>query len=193
MREIALFVEDYGHQQVVGAIVQRIARDESIDVRLTWRNTRRGYGKVADEFKEYLRDLREQGGAVPDLIVVATDANCKGLNGRMRELQVPNAPAPITLAVPDPHVERWLLLDGAAFRAVFGAGCDAPDQRCSRDRYKMRLLEAIRSTGVTPNLGGLEFADDIVQNMDIDRAARSDRSFRRFVDEFRRTLQGWRS
>jgi hypothetical protein len=71
---------------------------------------------------------------------------------------VPDALAPINVAVPDPHIERWLLLDGAAFKAVFGEGCDAPDLKCSRDRYKSRLIEAIRGTGVTPNLGGLEFA-----------------------------------
>ena len=147
MREISLFVEDYGHEQVVGSLVHWLAHEEQVNVRLTWRNTRHGFGRVADEFKEYLRDLRQQGGPAPDLIVVATDANCKGLNERAREFRVQDAPAPITLAMPDPHVERWLLLDGAAFRAVFGVGCDAPDLRCSRDRYKTRLLEAIRNAG----------------------------------------------
>ena len=39
------------------------------------------------------------------------------------------ARAPVVLAVPDPHVERWLLLDGAAFKAAVGHGCDAPDQK----------------------------------------------------------------
>ena len=42
--------------------------------------------------------------------------------------------------VPNPHVERWLLLDGAAFKAAVGHGCDAPDQKCDRGRYKERLL-----------------------------------------------------
>ncbi|HEX9648871.1 MAG TPA: hypothetical protein VGB88_15300, partial [Alphaproteobacteria bacterium] len=139
----------------------------------------------------FLRDLRKQGGRMPDLIVVATDANCQGLNDRVREFDGPGAPAPMILAIPDPHVERWLLLDGAAFRAVFGTGCDAPDLKCSKDRYKQRLIEAISATGVTPTLGGIEFAEDIVREMDLGRASRADRSFKRFVDEFRNILRGW--
>ena len=74
MREIALFVEDFAHQQVIGALVRRLA----------------------------------------------------------------NA--------------GWLL-DGAAFRDVFGKGCDAPDRKCDRDRYKQRLVEAIRATAITPKSG----------------------------------------
>ena len=190
MPEVALFVEDYAHQQIIGALVNRVARDCGVEVRLHWRNARHGYGAVIQELSDYLHDLKRQSGPLPDLIIVATDANCKGLNERIRELQDPDAPTPIILAVPDPHVERWLLLDGAAFRIVFGKGCDAPDLKCSRDRYKQLLIEAIYAAGVTPSLGGIEFADDIIQNMDIDRAVQIDTSFRRFVDDLRRTFRG---
>jgi len=190
MPEAALFVEDYAHREIIGALVYRVARDCGIEIRLDWRNARHGYGAVAHELSDYLRDLKRQGGPLPDLIIVATDANCKGLNERIRELQDPEAPAPMILAIPDPHVERWLLLDGAAFRAVFGRGCDAPDLKCSRDRYKQILIEAIYAAGITPSLGGIEFAEDIVQHMDIDRAAQADRSFQRFVDDLRTALRG---
>jgi Domain of unknown function (DUF4276) len=194
MREIALFVEDYAHQEVIGALVTRLASERDLDVRLDWRSARRGHGRVAQELKEYLRDLTRQGGQRPDLIIVATDANCKGLNERIKELQTPDdPPAPMILAVPDPHIERWLLLDGAAFKAVFDKGCDAPDQKCDRDRYKRRLVEAIRDTGVTPNLGGMEFAEDIVKHMDIDRAAAADRSFRRFIEHLLSTFRDWQA
>jgi hypothetical protein len=81
------------------------------------------------------------------------------------------------------------LLDGAAFRAVFGRGCDAPDLKCSRDRYKERLIEAIHAAGVTPSLGGIEFAEDIVRHMDIDRAAQADKSLERFVEDLRRAFR----
>lgn len=190
MRDIALFVEDSGHQQIIGALVRRLARDAGIEVRLDWRSVRHGHGRVAHELKEYLRDLKGQGGRLPDLIIVASDANCRGLNERIKQLDDPDAPAPMILAIPDPHIERWLLLDGAAFKEVFGQGCSAPDQKCSRDRYKKLLIEAIRYAGVTPNLGGIEFADDIVQHMDIERAARTDRSFQRFIHDLRAAFQG---
>jgi hypothetical protein len=191
MLDVALFVEDFAHQQIIGALVHRLARDHGVEIRLDWRNARHGHGRVAQELADYLRDLSCQGGPFPDLIVVATDANCQGLNQRIRELRDPEAPAPIVLAVPDPHVERWLLLDGAAFRAVFGRGCDAPDLKCSRDRYKARLIEAIFDAGVTPSLGGIEFADEIVEHMDIDRAAQADRSFQRFVENLRSAFRGF--
>jgi hypothetical protein len=189
MREVALFVEDFAHQQIIGALVYRVAQEFGIEIRLDWRNARHGHGAVVRELGDYLRDLKRQAGPPPDLIIIATDANCAGLLERVRELQDPETPAPMVLAVPDPHVERWLLLDGAAFRAVFGRGCDAPDQKCSRDRYKQLLISAILATGVTPSLGGIEFAEDIIQHMDIDRAAQADRSFQRFVDDLRDALR----
>ncbi len=142
MREVALFVEDYAHRQVIGALVQRVADECDVAIQLDWRNAVGGHGKVIAELNDYMRDLKRQGGSWPDLIVVATDANCKGLNERAREIAGRDAPAPMILAIPDPHIERWLLLDGAAFKAVFGRGCDAPDQKCDRGRYKQRLIEA---------------------------------------------------
>ena len=192
MPEIALFVEDFAHRQVIGAIVRRIAGDLGLDVRLDWRNVRHGYGRVVREFNDFLRDLARQHGPTPDLIVVATDANCKGLNERTRELETSGAPARLILAIPDPHIERWLLLDGAAFKTVFGRGCDAPDLKCDRGRYKRQLVESIFAVGVTPILGGIEFAEDIVQCMDFERAEQADDSFRRFVGNLRIALRGWK-
>jgi len=185
MREIAIFVEDFAHQKVIGALVQRLADSGNMTVRLIWHNARRGHGAVVREFKEFLRDLERQGGPYPDMIIVGTDANCKGLNERAKDFQETTARMPVTLAIPDPHVERWLLLDAAAFKAVLGKGCDAPDQKCSRDRYKQRLIEAIMSAGVMPSLGGIEFAEDIVYQMDIERVGQMDRSFKRFVEAFK--------
>lgn len=192
MHDIALFGEDYAHQQVVGALVQRLAAEAGIDVRMDWRSAVRGHGQVVQELDTYLRDLIRQGGR-PDLIIVASDANCKGLNARTRELARTNAPAPVILAIPDPHIERWLLLDGAAFREVLGRGCDAPDQKCCRDLYKRRLIEAVYAAGITPSIGGIEYAEDIVRHMNIDRAMRADQSLRRFVIEIRQTFRQWQS
>ena len=191
MREIALFVEDFAHRQIVGALVKRLADEQGVAVELDWRNAVGGHGAVVREFNRYLRDLGQQGGRQPDLIVVATDANCKGLNGRTREFQEIEAAVPLMLAIPDPHVERWLLLDGAAFRSALGRGCQAPDQKCLRDRYKQLLIKAVHDAGVVPNLGGMEFAEDIVREMNLDRAARPDDSFRRFVEELGGILRRW--
>ena len=172
--------------------MRRVAEEFHTAIRLDWRNAVGGHGKVIAELDDYMRDLKRQGSPWPDLIVVATDANCKGLNERMREIGGRDDPEPMIFAIPDPHIERWLLLDGAAFKAVFDKGCDAPDQKCDRGLYKQRLIEAIYATGTIPRLGGIEYAEDIVEQIDIDRAAQVDRSFRRFVEELRNTFRGWR-
>lgn len=85
MREIALFVEDFAHQQIIGPLVERIAREQGVAVRLDWRSAVRGHGRVVRELGDYLRDVDRQGEPKPHLIVVATDANCNGLNERVRE------------------------------------------------------------------------------------------------------------
>lgn len=95
------------------------------------------------------------------------------------------SPVPMVFAIPDPHIERWLLLDGAAFKAVFGAGCRAPDRKCSRDRYKRQLFESIRNAGNEVPVGGMEYAEEIVRHMDIARAADADKSFHRFISDLR--------
>ena len=191
MRNIALFVEDDAHEKIIGALVSKIAAEFDFRVKFDWRNTVGGHGKVIAELKVYIRDLERQGTPWPDLIVVATDANCKGLNERSRELGPPDAPAPLLLAIPDPHVERWMLLDGSAFKAVFGRGCQAPDRKCVRKLYKRKLIDEIRAAGGITLLGGIEYAEDIVQHMDIDRAAQADDSLQRFVEGLRSIFRGW--
>ena len=53
MREIVLFVEDYAHQQIIGALVRRISVECDIAIRLDWRVAR------ADRsFRRFVADLR---------------------------------------------------------------------------------------------------------------------------------------
>lgn len=196
MREIGLFVEDTAHQVVIGELVQRIANDHSIPVKLIWLNAEGGHGNVVSTFHDYLRDLARQGQPLLDLIIVATDANCSGLNERIREItrisNMVNTPIPpIVPAIPDPHIERWLLLDGAAFSRLFGTGCDAPDQKCDRRAYKSRLIQALRNSGINTRLSGIEYAQDLVQEMDLDRAKRSDRSLQLFLDNLANQFRQW--
>ena len=97
------------------------------------------------------------------------------------------------IAIPDPHIERWLMLDSNAFKTVFGGCCDAPDQKCERDRYKRLLLQAIRKTGIFPSLGGIEYAEDVVAAVDIDKAASADASFGHFVRDMRARFSIWQA
>jgi len=195
MREVALFVEDSAHHQFLGALIHRVAAEHAVPVKLRWQNVRHGHGAVLKELRQYLRDLERDRRSAPDLIVVATDANCKGLVDRLNEVKgvTEKFPVRIICAVPDPHIERWLLLDSSAFKTVFGRGCDAPDLKCERGRYKKMLIDAIRSAGITPSLGGLEFADDIVDSMDLEYSAKADDSLGYFLDQLQAVFREWQT
>jgi len=117
MYRIGLFVEDVGHETFLTALLKRLAEEQQIEMNCQAFSVRGGHGKVVTELKQYLRDL-ERGQIHPqDLLIVATDANCKGFQERKREFSsiTKKATIPIIYAIPDPHIERWLLLDSAAF------------------------------------------------------------------------------
>jgi hypothetical protein len=106
---------------------------------------------------------------LPDLVIVATDANCHGARARCQTFRKVAEPIQdrTIFAIPDPHVERWLLRDPAAFKAVLGTPCQIVQQKCDRDRYKKLLIDSVRGAGAIPLLGGLEYAEDIVKNMEL--------------------------
>jgi hypothetical protein len=194
MRRIALFVEDYAHQQFIGALIERLAHEYGVAVTCDWRNVRHGHGAVIKELRQFLRDMYFRPGELPDLVLVATDANCKGLVERTRmvtEVTDKAAGLRIICAIPDPHIERWFLLDSAAFKAVFGRGCDAPDQKCERSRYKKMLIDAIRQSDITPSFGGIEFAEAIVKEIDLSRIARLDNSIGRLLNDLSAIFREW--
>jgi len=193
MRRIILFVEDYGHEAFIRSVIQRVARNQRMEVEILSRNVRGGHGKAVAELKSYLRDLRNEKADLPDLLVVATDANCRGYQERKKEIdEVTDEWRDISIyAVPDPHIERWLLLDSAAFKSVMGQGCNAPDHKCERDRYKKILMDAMLRAGVHPSLGGMEFAEDIVNAMDFKRMERIDHSLGQFLKSIKKKFREW--
>lgn len=196
MRKIVLFVEDFGHEEFLKALLERVAKECKQPIKPIPRSVRGGRGKMLSEFKEYLRDVRREREGIPDLIVVASDANCQGYVTRRDEFYQANQQTIDTLyAIPDPHIERWMLLDSAAFKSVFGKGCQAPDYKCSKDRYKKLLLEAIlhAGTGVLPPLGGMEYAKDVVDAIDLVRMEQADTSLGRFLQDLKRKFNEWKA
>lgn len=169
MRSVSLFAEDYGHEAVLTPLIDNVAKQYGIQVKIRPVSVRRGFGKVELELEQYVKDLLRYQEELPDLVVVATDADCDGFASRRQRLQriTDLVKDRVVYAVPDPHIERWLLLDPAAFKAALGSPCKAPDQKCDRSRYKALLIKAVRDAGATPLLGGMEHAEDIVRNMEL--------------------------
>jgi hypothetical protein len=195
MIEVSLFAEDFGHEAFLTALVRRIAKELGLEVTIRLRSVRGGRGKALSELEQYLADLERGRDRHPDLLLVATDANCEGYSKRRRDIERKAArfeqahPGTLVVAIPDPHVERWMLVDSRAFKAVLGHGCDAPDSKCERQRYKQVLLQAMQTAGIVPPLGGMEYAGDIVEHLDLDRAGSLDDSLGQTVAAIRNRLK----
>lgn len=58
-----------------------------------------------------------------------------------------------------------------------------------RDYYKDALAKVVRKAGHPATLGGIEFAQELVERMDLYRAGRNERSLKAFVDDLRGRLR----
>ena len=193
MRNINLFVEDEAHEDFLTALLQRLADAHNVEINIKPSSVRGGSGKVITELRQYLRDLQRNKEELPDLVIVGTDSNCKGFSERETEINqaTSNFGDFVISMIPEPHIERWLLLDPEAFKIVFGKGCPVPDQKCERGRYKNMLLNAIyQATEVSP-LDAIERVDELVNAMDLERIAQNDRSIQRFLNTIQRRFRTW--
>lgn len=195
MISIILFVEDVAHEAFLVPLIRRIASDEGRDVQINIRSSRGGRPRLLSELQQFVRSVLAGHEVAPDYLVIATDANCVGRTHWQNQvmavcgLYVTRYPGSVILAIPDPHIERWFLVDSRAFRTVLGRGCAAPNQKCERDRYKQLLANAVRDAGVEPLLGGIEYAEDLVEHMDLDRMLTRDASLGTTIQEVRRTIR----
>ncbi len=193
MRRVSLFVEDAAHEKFIGAVLKRVAHEHKINIKITFSSVRGGHGTVKRELKQFINDILRDRTGPPDLIIVATDANCMGFNRREKEITAITNKVTLRIicAIPEPHIERWFLIDSLAFKKAAGKGCGAPDKKCERSRYKNLLIQNIVDAGIIPSFGGIEFADAIVEEMDLPGAARFDHSFERFISELRAVFREW--
>jgi len=182
-----LFVEDRAHEEFLRAVVQRLAREQGKRIRIRARSARGGHGRAIAEMKLYQTTVRSgllRG--MPDIVFVAIDANCKRLNQAWTEIN-DSIEEPFrgrtVIACPDPHIERWYLADPESFAQVVGQRPKLGRKKCERGRYKAILANSIAAAGHPPTLGGIEFAQELVEAMDWYRAGKNDRSLQRFLSD----------
>ena len=187
---VDLFVEDVAHEVFVDALVARIAREERVPVRVQARSARGGHPRALAEFGAY-QTLVERGALadrVPDLVVVVIDGNCSPARKKREEIRKAARPRLLERLVtgsPNPHVERWFLADPDSFHTVVGHRPVVGRGKCERAHYKRLLADAIRQGKQPATLGGIEFAAELVEAMNLYRAGRSDSSLKSFVDDLR--------
>ena len=190
---VDVFVEDAAHEELLKALVARMADAEGVAVRVRVRTARGGHPRAFTEFRTYqeVSGFAAAGDRTADLVVVGIDGNCSSFaEARKRILSATTAPfrTRVVPACPDPHVERWYLADLKAFRDVVGRGPTTVLQKCVRSHYKGILRSAIREAG-HPASDGLEFAAEIAARMDLYQAGRSDASLKAFLDDLRAGLR----
>lgn len=191
MYKIGIFVEDEGHRATICAVIERIGEELGVDTKIIDYNTTGGAGSAISELRQYVRDYQKGRVGLLDILVIGIDANCSGYSHKRREILdiVKELEDFCVLAVPDPHVEKWLLCDSSAFNSVFGVGCSVPAQKCQKGYYKKLLREAVRKANVDPAFGGIEYASELVNNMSLTPGTIADTSMDRFVGDLRSRME----
>ena len=198
MHEITLFCEDSFHEKFIGAMLKRFGDEYGVATAPSFLSAKGGLPRMQSEFKSFLRDLSRQRQQLPDSVIVVVDANCKGHSGRKALMDSVLAHYPqfqvlVSYAIPDPHIERWMLVDPQAFQAVFGRGCTLPAIKCAKDEYKKLLRREIRESGIDAPLGGEEFAEDIVMAMNLGQAEVSEPSLGLFLKRLKAQFNTWKA
>ena len=192
-RRVVLFCEDQGHEQVGRALIERIAREVGACINLDPRCARGGRGRAITELKVWQRALAlGQMTGVPDLLVVLIDGNCEGVNATRKQIepQLDRSVCPdIIIGVPDPHVERWLIADIAAFTALVGVPPPADPGKCGRDVYKRIIRETVERAGIPLLSDVLELAPELVDDMDLFRAGKAQPALGQLIDDLQRALR----
>lgn len=201
---IAYFLEDRAQESFIRALVEKVATLESV-TSLGLKHyllSSTGGSRAIMDFRNFANEARK--GKLPgdilraELIVVAIDGNCKGVSQMAeklnRHVRADNRfSGKVVYAIPDPHIERWYLLDPQALLSTIGQSTPPPQYKCSRDYYKAVLRRLLQDAGIPSLLGGAELGKPIVDQMDLYHAAQVDPSFDRFVRDLRsafRRLKG---
>jgi len=193
---IDLFVEDSAHEKFVKAMIERLARERQKNVAVQVRSARGGYPRALHELKTYQeRVLQGHGGLIlPDLLVAVIDANCKRFAAVKSAIEndiLPGFADRTIVACPDPHVEVWYLCDKSAFQKAVGVTPTMKKGKCQRHYYKGVLAQAVTAAGHPPMLGGIEFAREIVECMDLYPAGKTEQSLKHFLDDLQRKLSSF--
>jgi hypothetical protein len=191
--KVYLIVEDTAQESVARALFRRLSCEEGVRISIS-KSIKGGYGGVVAEIKGFQRALHK--GVIPagspDLLLVLGDSNCDNFQDRKREIIsiIDDNIFPYrVVGCPDPHIEKWLLIDQHALSMVFGVSTNISLDKCKRDYYKNELKRIIRLAGWPMTQEGIEYSQDIIEKIDFIRAEKNDRSFKVFLDDVRSIIK----
>lgn len=192
---VAFFLEDVGQEAIIPPIFKRVAVEEGIGPEeLECRILHSRGGGSLSAYTKFLKDAKKSRHAGANLLVVGSDGNCKGFATRRDQIlqkAIGSPFAEVIAAVPDPHVERWYLLDIPALESAADVHITLPPvpQKCEKDFYKHLLRRAFDGTEVIPPLGGIEYGERIADGMDLYNAGKQDHGLGDFVEKSRAWLR----
>jgi hypothetical protein len=188
---IIFFLEDTAQAAFVRPLVERLILEEGKDLHNYDLHvvSSSGGGSIR-AYKEFVRVAKKRKNLEADVLVVGSDGNCNGFVKRKQQLFDASRGLPYTeviSAVPDPHIERWYLLDSQALARAAGVPVKvvSPTVKCDKNRYKSLLKKAFTDQGVDPPMGGAEYGGLVVKSMDLYKAGTVDHSLRDFIDQVR--------
>ncbi len=189
--KIIFFLEDAAQESFIRAMVERLIHDEGKDVSDYALHvlSSRGGGSIR-AYKDFLIQAKKRNYLDADVLVVGSDGNCNGFVKRKQQLLDASkglSYPEVISAVPDPHIERWYLLDSQALAdaAEVPVKVVSPIAKCDKNHYKNLLKKALTDQGVFPLLGGAEYGEIVAKSMNIYAAGAVDHSLRDFIDQVR--------
>lgn len=192
---MVFFLEDSAQEALIPNLVRRLIADEHknpTDYELLVLSARGG-GSI-HAYKEFIKGVKKRKTPAADVLIVGSDGNCNGFAKRRAQLNASAKDVPystIVTAIPDPHIERWYLLDSQALSGAAGVPVQAipPNAKCDKGHYKKLLRDAFAQHNLIPPLGGAEYGPRVAATMDLYAAGVSDHALRDFVDQVRSWLK----
>jgi hypothetical protein len=144
-------------------------------------------GKSISALKAYLRDAKKRGASPSDCVVIGSDANCKGFAKKREMLKSEAADLSLSLitVIPDPHIERWYLIDAQALSTAVGETLQphTPPYKCDKNEYKKRLKDAFLNSTIFPLSGGIEYGPEVASKMNLYKASKEDPGLEDFIKQ----------
>ena len=184
---IGLFLEDIAHEEFITSLIERIASEEGVSVKFEVRNATGGVPRMRRELSIFLKSHSRIDSPAFDILIITQDTDCKGSGDTQRSvLQIVERSGyskPTVVATPDPHIEIWYLADTESLQAMRNIERKPRvlEGDCTKDKYKMDLAHIFSAAP----FGGIEYAREIVREMDLYNAGRNSRSLRNFIDELK--------
>ena len=196
--QIAMSVEDNAQEQFIKGILKRILKEYGFnddDYEITPLCNKGGKSLLA--LKTFINEGKRISFRTKDILIVGSDANCMGFMERKKQIDKIIADSQyknVIMAIPNPHIERWYLMDLQALKKAVDApiSVNLPSFKCEKGFYKRLLKSAFQSAGIVPPLGGTEYGEEIAKYVDLYECGKIDHGFKEFNEQLRLGLSEFR-